>query len=95
MTVNPTKVWLRSAALTAAIVAVMVIAAGVSLYHIDAPGSAATCPICHVAHISILPGLPAESVSVHVTVAWIVPVQAFIANALPILPTSPPRAPPI
>jgi hypothetical protein len=41
-----------------------------------------------------LPGLPAESVSVHVSVAWVLPAEAVISNAAPILPASAPRAPP-
>jgi hypothetical protein len=85
---------MHAAAITAAIVAVMLIATGASLWHIDAPGSAATCPICHFAHISALPGLPAGSVSVQVSLAWVLPAVAITGNATPVLPASAPRAPP-
>jgi hypothetical protein len=74
--------------------AVMLIATGASLWHIDAPGSAATCPICHYAHISALPGLPAGSVTVQVSLAWIVPAAPIVGNAAPVLQASAPRAPP-
>jgi hypothetical protein len=84
----------HAAALTAAIVAVVLIATGVSLWHIDAPGSSATCPICHFAHVSALPGLPAESVNVHLSVAWVLPGEAMAGNAAPVLRASAPRAPP-
>jgi len=77
--------WLHLAAVTAAVVAVMLIATGASLWHIDAPGSAATCPICHFAHISALPGLPAETVSVHVTVADLPPAAPLLSALAPVL----------
>ena len=44
--------WLQLAALTAALAAVVLLASGISFWHTDAPGSDATCPICHVAHVS-------------------------------------------
>ena len=92
----PHKVaWLRVATVTAAVVAVMLIATGASLWHIDAPGSAATCPICHFAHISALPGLPAESVSVHVTVADLPPAAPLLSAQAPVLAAASPRAPPL
>ena len=87
--------WLHLAAVTAAVVAVMLIATGASLWHIDAPGSAATCPICHFAHISALPGLPAETVSVHVTVADLPPAAPLLSALAPVLATASPRAPPL
>ena len=87
--------WLHLATVTAAVVAVMLIATGASLWHIDAPGSAATCPICHFAHISVLPGLPAESVSVHVTVADLPPAAPLLSALAPVLATASPRAPPL
>jgi hypothetical protein len=87
--------WLHVAAVTAAVVAVMLIATGASLWHIDAPGSAATCPICHFAHISVLPGLPAESVSVHVIVADLPPAAPLISALAPVVATASPRAPPL
>jgi hypothetical protein len=85
---------MHAASIAAAIIAVMLVASGASLWHIDAPGSAATCPICHFAHISVIPGLPAQSVSVPVRVAWLVSAESTAPNAAPILPASAPRAPP-
>ena len=86
--------WLHGASVAAAIIAVLLVASGASLWHIDAPGTAATCPICHFAHISVIPGVPAQSVSVHVRVAWVVPAESTTLSLAPILPASAPRAPP-
>ena len=81
-------------AVTAAIVAVMLIATGASLWHIDAPGSAATCPICHLAHVSVFNALPAELVSVNVIVTWFLPADESVCDAKLVLQASSPRAPP-
>ena len=45
------------AALAAALAAIIPIAIGAGFWHTDAPGSDATCPICHVAHMPVLPGI--------------------------------------
>jgi len=85
--------WLHLAALTAALAAVVLVASGISFWHNDA-GSDATCPICHVAHISALPKAPANISAALTTIAWLVTAeaQAGHARAFSILP--PPRAPP-
>ena len=87
--------WLRFAALTAAMAAVLFLASGATLWHVDAPGSSATCPICHLAHMPALRGTPAGGVFAPAPVAWIAPLQVRISRAAPISLDSPPRAPPL
>jgi|SRR5580704_11933541 hypothetical protein len=91
---SSSSVWLRHMALVAAIVAVLFVATGASLWHVDAPGSAATCPVCHLAHISVLPGMPVGGLATPTLVAWLVPAEARVAHAAPARLASPPRGPP-
>src|ERR1700722_4020603 len=86
--------WLRLAILTVAIAAVLFVAAGASLWHLDAPGSEATCPICHLAHMPALRGLFASPLTDPVVVSWIVPADAKVSHATPVSLDSPPRGPP-
>ena len=87
--------WLHLAAFTAACAAILIVASGVSFWHTDAPGSDdATCPICHLAHMPVMPGT-AASVSIKLTVvAWFVPADAREGHQAPPSLDSPPRAPP-
>jgi hypothetical protein len=87
--------WLRFAALTAAMAAVLLLASGVTLWHVDTPGSSATCPICHLAHMPTLRGMPAGGVFAPVAVAWVVPLEIRASYVAPISLDSPPRAPPL
>ena len=77
-----------------ALVAMLFVASGVSLWHVDAPGSEATCPICHLAHMPVLRGLPTSTLAEPVLVAWIVPSETQAGHPAPVSPDSPPRAPP-
>jgi hypothetical protein len=86
--------WFHMAALTAAMVAIILVAAGASLWHIDAPGTEATCPICHVAHMSVLPGVPTAVLATPTLIAWLVPPETRVSHAAPAGLDSPPRAPP-
>jgi hypothetical protein len=86
--------WLERATLVAAFAAALVLASGVSLWHWDAPGSEATCSICHVAHMPALPGVFAGTSAILTASAWIVPVEICISHAAPCMLDSPPRAPP-
>jgi len=79
---------------TAALAALLPGAIGASFWHIDTPGSEATCPICHVAHMPVLPGTATSVQAASVVVAWIVPVHTHVAHAAPAGLDSPPRAPP-
>ena len=53
-----------------------------------------TCPICHVAHMPVLPGIAARVQAAPKVVAWVEPAQAQISHSAPPGLDSPPRAPP-
>jgi hypothetical protein len=86
--------WFRVALLAAACAAILLVASGISLWHTDAPGSEATCPICHVAHMPVLPGTATSFLSTPGVVAWVALAEAQISHSTPARPDSPPRAPP-
>jgi hypothetical protein len=86
--------WLRLAALTAALTAVLFIASGASLWHSDAPGSEATCPICHVAHMPALQAAPVGVFAALALVGWLVPTEARSGHAESFSLIPPARAPP-
>jgi hypothetical protein len=86
--------WFYRAALAAALVAILPLAIGASFWHTDAPGSEATCPICHVAHMPVLPGIAARVEAAPKVVAWVEPAQEQISHSAPPGLDSPPRAPP-
>jgi hypothetical protein len=92
--ISAARRWTRLALLTAAILAILLLATGANVWHIDAPGSAATCPICHLAHLSPLLHAPAALVSAPVLLAHIRPVQWRLQNESPSALIPPPRAPP-
>jgi hypothetical protein len=87
--------WLRLALVAAAIAAVLLVASGASLWHYDAPGSEATCPICHLAHMPVLSGAPSALLFALAPVAWIAPVKRRVADVAPAASDFPPRAPPV
>jgi hypothetical protein len=86
--------WLRLALLAVAILAILFVATGADIFHIDAPGSAATCPICHLAHISALRGASAGALLAPAPLAWVAPLARQVAHAGPSALIPPPRAPP-
>ena len=86
--------WFHVAAWTAACIAILLVASGVWLWHTDAPGSEAACPICHVAHMPVLPGMPARVPSVFRVVASVAPAEARSSHSAPVDLAAPPRAPP-
>jgi hypothetical protein len=86
--------WLCLAALAAALVAILPVAIGASFWHTDAPGSEATCQICHVAHMPVLPGTATGVQAAPNVVAWVEPAEAQISHSAPAGLDSPPRAPP-
>jgi hypothetical protein len=87
--------WLRMAAFTAACAAILIVASGVSFWHTDVPGSDdATCPICHVAHMPVLPGTTASLPIKLTVVARFIPAEAREGHPAPPSLDSPPRAPP-
>jgi hypothetical protein len=87
--------WFDRVAFAAAFAAILFVAIGVPLWHTDAPGSADTCPICHVAHISALPGAPSGPLVAPTTVAWLLPAEALFPHTAPAAVSPPPRAPPV
>jgi hypothetical protein len=91
---RPSHRWLYLAAFSVAVFALLFMATGAVIWHTDAPGSAATCPICHLAHISALRGAPAGALLTPAPVAWFVPAVRQLAHAGPSALISPPRAPP-
>jgi hypothetical protein len=86
--------WLHLAALAAALLAILPVAIGASFWHTDAPGSEATCQICHVAHMPVLPGTATSVQAAPKVVAWVELAQAQISHSAPAGLDSPPRAPP-
>jgi len=86
--------WLHATVLIAACAAILLVASGISFWHTDAPGSEATCPICHVAHMPVLPGTATSVQSAPKVVAWVVPAEARVSHPAPAGLDSPPRAPP-
>src|ERR1700687_4330614 len=86
--------WLHATVLVAACAAILLVASGISFWHTDAPGSEATCPICHVAHMPVLPGTATSALSAPNVVAWVVPAEALVSHSAPAGLDSPPRAPP-
>jgi hypothetical protein len=85
--------WVHLTALGVALVAILFVASGAALWHFDAPGSLATCPICHLAHMPVLQGAHGALVAARITIAWIVPKDAQFGHT-PTALHSPPRAPP-
>jgi hypothetical protein len=80
--------------LGAALVAILFVASGAALLHYDAPGSLATCPICHLAHMPALLGAQGSILAARVTIAWVVPTSPRLGHAPTAALHSPPRAPP-
>ena len=86
--------WLRVAVLAAACAAILLVASGISFWHTDAPGSEATCPICHVAHMPVLPRTASSFRATREVVGWVAPAEAQVSHSAPVGLDSPPRAPP-
>ena len=86
--------WFRLVALAAACLATLLVASGIWLLHTDAPGSESTCPICHVAHMPVLPGMATSIVTAHKVIAWVAPPKPQEPPSVFAGLDSPPRAPP-
>jgi uncharacterized membrane protein len=87
--------WLRVAALAAAFAAILLVASGIWLWHTDAPGSEATCLICHVAHMPVLLATLTALLSVLNPVAPVAPAIVPLPHSAPAALSAPPRAPPV
>lgn len=86
--------WLSALALSAAILAILPFALGVSFWHTDAPGTDATCPICHVAHVSALPETLADIAVAFVAVGTTAPAETKSGHGQPFSLIPPLRGPP-
>ena len=86
--------WLAVVGLAGAFLAVLPLAIGAGFLHSDAPGSEATCSICHVVHISAMPGVPARIPVVLAALEWLIVAETPIVQTPPAALNSPPRAPP-
>ena len=65
-----------------------------TLWHTDAPGALATCPICHLAHMPTLRGMPGAIVVTRITFARVFPADSQPGQTRTHARNSPPRAPP-
>jgi hypothetical protein len=90
----PARGWVALACLSAAAFALLLLALGVAYWHQDTPGSEATCAICHVAHLTPLPGSVVAPISAPLLVGWYESAEAQLEQASPPLTDAPPRAPP-
>jgi peptidoglycan/LPS O-acetylase OafA/YrhL len=86
--------WVYFACLGAAAFALLFLAVGVAYWHQDAPGSEATCAICHVAHLTPLPGSVVAAVSVPLLIARYELAETQREQPSPSLTNASPRAPP-
>ena|ERR1700758_142977 len=86
--------WVRFACLGAATLAVLLLAIGAALWHQDAPGSEATCSICHLAHLAPVLGSLIDGLSAPLVIAWHLPAETRVTHAAPATLSAPPRAPP-
>jgi hypothetical protein len=86
--------WSRLAALIAALAAVFFLASGATLWHSDARGADAACPICHVAHMPALQAAPVGVLTALAPVAWVVFTQTLFGHADSFSLLPPARAPP-
>jgi hypothetical protein len=85
---------IRMVSLGLALAAILFVASGATLWHTDAPGALATCPICHLAHMPVLQGTPGAIVITRIIFARAAPVDSQPAQTRTHDRNSPPRAPP-
>jgi hypothetical protein len=91
---NRVRTWLRFAAWAAALAATLLVASGAEFWHTDAPGSEATCLICHAAHMPALRAAPARTVVKLTALTWFVPLGVRFDHSAPSSVIPSPRAPP-
>lgn len=87
--------WLHLAVLTAAVLALLFVASGAALWHLDAPGSAATCPICHAVNMPALHAVRAGTLASPATSTWLEIPETRVMHSPPTALNAPPRAPPV
>jgi hypothetical protein len=86
--------WLLVFGLAGAFFAVLPLAIGAGFLHSDAPGSEATCSICHVMHIPALPFAWTQMPVGVTTIEWLIPPAVPIVHDPSTTLNSSPRAPP-
>jgi hypothetical protein len=84
--------WFKIAALTAALLSLLVVATGATLWHQDSPGT--VCSICYAAHLPALRGSVTSTPTSPFVVCWIVTGASRVRHAEPESLQSPPRGPP-
>src|SRR5579862_2917409 len=70
------RAWVQFVCFGAAALALLPLAIGAAYWHQDAPGSEATCAICHVAHLTPLPGSGVALISAPLLIGWYEPAEA-------------------
>jgi len=85
---------LHFACLSAAMLAVLLLAIGAGFWHQDAPRSEATCSICHLAHLTPALGSLLAGLSAPLVIAWHLPADTHVTQSAPTALSAPPRAPP-
>ncbi len=87
--------WFHLAALTAALLALLFVGSGAALWHLDAPGSTATCPICHAVNMPALHAARAGLLASPATASWLEIPEMRVTHTRPAALNAPPRAPPV
>lgn len=78
-----------------AVLALFFVASGGALWHHDAPGSAATCPVCHAAHMPVLMGALGTALIAPAAIEWLAAPEVRLAPASRSVSNASPRAPPL
>jgi hypothetical protein len=87
--------WLHRAVLATALLALLFVASGAALWHLDSPGSAATCPICHAVNMPALHAVRAGELASLAVSTWLELPATRVNHAMPAALNAPPRAPPV
>jgi hypothetical protein len=87
--------WFHLVALAAAVVSIVFVATGASLWHQDRPGSEATCSICHLAHLAPPLCIATGALTGPVLIDWKPPDETQVIHASPDVLEASPRAPPV
>lgn len=90
---SPSRIQLVITAIS--LLALFFVASGGALWHHDAPGSAATCPVCHAAHMPISMGAFAAALPIPSSVEWVAAPESSVVPAARTVLNAAPRAPPV
>lgn len=84
--------WSNRIVLAAALLSLLVVGTGVTLWHQDAPGT--VCSICYAAHLPAMRSLPVRTPVASYAIAWLVPTELLPTHAAPERHNFSPRGPP-